>query len=152
MPPQLPNENTVKERYDCYDALITVTTVRNVKIKKTNKQQNNIEGNITDESRGQRKQIRKWTLKYITILTQTEQEKQIVQIHRQRNGARTAAPPYASSNFASGSLLLCSIATSTSIKKEINGPGASEWTHRGKCTAASSRLREARKEAAGPRI
>lgn len=36
MPPQLPNENTVKERYDCYDALITVTTVRNVKIKKTN--------------------------------------------------------------------------------------------------------------------
>lgn len=42
MPPQLPNENTVKERYDCYDALITVTTVRNVKIKK-NKQQNNIQ-------------------------------------------------------------------------------------------------------------
>lgn len=26
-------------------------------------------------------------------------------------------------------LLLCSMATSTSIKKEINGPGASEWTH-----------------------
>lgn len=43
MPPQLPNENTVKERYECYDALITVTTVRNVKIKKTNKQQNNIQ-------------------------------------------------------------------------------------------------------------
>lgn len=26
-------------------------------------------------------------------------------------------------------LLLCSLAPSTSIKKEINGPGASEWTH-----------------------
>lgn len=26
-------------------------------------------------------------------------------------------------------LLLCSIAMSTSIKKEINGPGASEWRH-----------------------
>lgn len=35
--------------------------------------------------------------------SQTEQKTQIVQIHRQRNGARTAAaPPYAASSFASG--------------------------------------------------
>lgn len=34
MPPQLPNENTVKEQYDCYNALLTVTTLKNVKIRK----------------------------------------------------------------------------------------------------------------------
>lgn len=41
MPPQLPNENTVKEQYDCYNALITVTTLKKNKNGEIRKQNNN---------------------------------------------------------------------------------------------------------------
>lgn len=57
------------------------------------------------------------------------QEKQIVQIHRQGKDAHSTTSAHMFSSFLFPGLALCSLTTSTSIKKEINGPGASEWTH-----------------------
>ncbi len=56
------------------------------------------------------------------------QEKQIVQIHRQRKDAHSTTSAHMFSISFPG-LALRSLTASTSIKKEINGPGASERTH-----------------------
>lgn len=63
--------------------------------------------------------------------TQTNIDIKINKLYKFTGKERTLTPQHqpTCSPLLFPGLALCSLATSTSIKKEINGPGASEWTH-----------------------
>lgn len=115
----------------CNNTLITITAARKLWDEKGLTEKKEKTATLQTKSRGQNEQNGHSTHTH----TKTSLNRKIGEkINRTNSQAmkKTLTPQHHSTCIPLKRLqvlLLCSMAMSTSIKKEINGPGASEWTH-----------------------